>query len=45
MKMPRFLGDEIEEYLEDNSNIGQDERMFKTTKRYLAHEMKRRGIR
>lgn len=41
MKMPRFLGDEIEEYLEDNSNIGQDERMFKTTKYYLAHEMKR----
>lgn len=41
MIMPRFLGNEIEEYLEDHSNIGQDERMFKTTKYHLAHEMKR----
>lgn len=41
IKIPGFLGDEIEEYLEDNLDIGQDERMFKATKYYLAHEMKR----
>ena len=41
IKIPGFLGDEVEEYLEDNPGIGQDERMFKTTKYYLAHEMKR----
>lgn len=41
IKIPGFLGDEIEEYLEDNPDIGHDERMFKATKHYLAHEMKR----
>lgn len=40
-KDPRIPQKEIEEYLESISNIKKDERMFKTTKHYLAHEMKR----
>lgn len=39
--IPRFLKDEIEEYLAANPNIGPDDRMFVATKHYLAHEMKR----
>ena len=41
IKIPEFLKEEVEEYLEGIPNIEKDERMFKTTKHYLAHEMKR----
>ena len=39
--MPRFLADEMQEYLKMQYNIGLDDRMFPVTKSYLYREMQR----
>jgi len=39
--MPDFLCRELKEYLQMNSHIASDERMFPVTKAYIEHEMKR----
>ena len=41
IKIPEFLNEEIREYLDSRPNIRSGERVFKATKHYLAHEMKR----
>lgn len=41
IKMPEFLIEEIQEYIELLGDIGHDERMFVITKYYLYHEMNR----
>ena len=39
--MPRFLADEMQEYLKMQYDIGLDDRMFPVTKSYLYREMQR----
>lgn len=39
--MPRFLADEMQEYLKMQYDIGIDDRMFPVTKSYLYREMQR----
>ena len=39
--MPRFLADEIQEYLKMQYDIGLDDRLFPITKSYLYREMQR----
>lgn len=39
--MPRFLADEMQEYLKMQYDIGLDDRMFPVTKSYLYREMRR----
>lgn len=41
IKMPRFLCDEMQEYISMLYGIQPDERMFTFTKSYLKHEMER----
>ena len=39
--MPKFLCEEIQEYISMIYEIGENERMFQVTKSYLHHEMDR----
>ena len=39
--MPRFLADEIHDYLKMLYDVGENDRMFTVTKYYLHHEMDR----
>ncbi len=39
--MPRFLCEEMQEYISMLYEISEDERMFQVTKSYLHHEMDR----
>lgn len=39
--VPRFLVDELKDYLIANPGIGPDDRLFPVTKYYLKHEMER----
>ncbi|MEQ3363427.1 site-specific integrase [Raoultibacter massiliensis] len=41
VSMPKFLVEEIQEYLDLRDDIGSHERLFGVTKSYLAHEMDR----
>lgn len=41
IKIPEFLNEEIREYLDSRQDVRNGERVFKVTKHYLAHEMKR----
>ncbi len=41
IKMPKFLGEEMQEYIGQLYKIQPDERMFEITKSYLYHEMNR----
>ncbi len=41
VKMPQFLGEEIQEYLGMLYEIGENDRIFPVTKHYLHHEMTR----
>lgn len=41
IKIPEFLNEEIREYLDSRRDVRNGERVFKVTKHYLAHEMKR----
>ena len=41
INMPEFLNEEIREYLDSRPDVRVGERVFKATKHYLAHEMKR----
>ncbi len=41
IKMPKFLTEEIQDYLRQLYDVGLDDRMFTVTKSYLHHEMER----
>ena len=41
IKMPKFLCEEMQEYIGMLYEIGENERLFKITKHYLHHEMDR----
>lgn len=41
IKMPKFLCEEMREYIDMLYEIGEDERLFQITKSYLHHEMDR----
>lgn len=41
IKMPRFLCEEMQDYLKMLYKVGQNDRIFDFTKRYLHHEMER----
>ena len=41
IKMPKFLCEEMQEYIGMLYEIGEDERLFQITKSYLHHEMDR----
>ena len=41
IQMPRFLTDEIRDYLKSLYKVQQDQRIFEVTKSYLHHEMDR----
>ena len=41
IKIPEFLNEAIREYLDSRRDVRNGERVFKATKHYLAHEMKR----
>lgn len=41
IKMPKFLCDEMQDYIGMLYEVGEDERIFKITKSYLHHEMDR----
>lgn len=41
VKMPKFLCEEIREYISDLYGISDDDRMFPITKSYMHHEMER----
>lgn len=41
IKMPHFLSEEIENYVEAIYKIAQDQRIFPISKSYLHHEMDR----
>lgn len=41
IKMPQFLAEEIQEYLNQLYGIGKNDRIFEITKSYLHHEMDR----
>lgn len=41
VKMPDFLGEEIQDYIKQLYHIKPNERMFEITKSYLHHEMTR----
>lgn len=41
VSMPKFLVEEMKEYIELRDDIGPHDRLFGTTKSYLAHEMDR----
>ena len=39
--MPKFLAEEVEDYIDSLYGIGDDERIFQISKSYLHHEMDR----
>ena len=41
IKLPKFLCEEMQEYIGMLYEIGEDERLFQITKSYLHHEMDR----
>ena len=41
VSMPKFLVEEMREYIELRDDIGPHDRLFGTTKSYLSHEMER----
>ena len=41
IKMPQFLAEEMQEYLNQLYGIGKNDRIFEITKSYLHHEMDR----
>ncbi len=41
VQMPKFLCDEIAEFIGMRSDLGPEDRLFDTTKYYLGHELKR----
>ena len=41
IKLPKFLCEEMQEYIGMRYEIGEDERLFQITKSYLHHEMDR----